>query len=258
MTWAARRQAQYILGLFGFFVMIAFVIIYPMITKPATCSDGKKNGKETGVDCGGVCQRVCKADASEPSILWYRAFSVTGSVYNLVASIQNRNPAAGITSISYEFKIYDINNILIGRREGTTYIPPNQEFIIFEPRFDAGAHIVKSVQFSFTSPFIWVKKSPTLQRLPIKVINKILGDDKNSPVLSADLTNESIYDLPEFDVMAILYDKEGTVINASKTHKEGLLSNDTSLLLFTWPNRLSDDPVTEDVLVQINPFTVPF
>ncbi len=256
MSWAARRQAQYLLGLFGFIALVAFIIVYPMLTKPATCSDGKRNGGESGIDCGGSCQRICNSDVSEPIILWKRAFPVSNSNYNLVAYIENHNKAAAVAVASYEFRIYDTNNLLIGRRQGTTFIPPNQQFAVFEPRFDAGKSEVRSILFEFTSPFIWVKMEPKLQTFPINVDNIVYGDDKTAPTMTARIKNESVYDLPAFDVMAILYDTEHNAINVSKTHKDGLESNTNAPLLFTWPLPFSTDPVTQDVLPQINPFTI--
>lgn len=258
MSWASRRQFQYIGGLLIFLGILALIIAWPTITKAPTCSDGKQNNGERGVDCGGSCQRICTADASEPIVLWSRAFPVTGNIYNLVAFAENRNKDAAVYQVSYEFRIYDTNNILIGRRQGSTFISPNQQFAVFEPRFDAGASEVKSVNFEFTSPFVWMKKQPTIQTLPIRVDDIVLADDKGIPSLTAQINNDSIYDLPEFDVITIIYDIRHIAINASKTHKDGLASNEKSLLLFTWPQPFTDDPATKDILVQVNPFTTPF
>ncbi len=258
MSWASRRQSQYLFGLLLFLGLIALIILWPTITRKPTCADLKQNGTETGVDCGGSCQRICNVDAAEPVVLWSRAFPVTGSTYNLVAFIENSNKAAAVAMVSYEFRIYDTNNLLIGRRSGTTFIPPNQQFAIFESRFDSGASQIRSVRFEFTSPFIWVKKAPTIQTMPIRIDNIILGSDIQSPTLTARVNNDSIYDLPAFDVIAILYDKDHIAINASKTHKDSLSSNGNSLLLFTWPQAFTNTPLTEDVLISINPFATPF
>ncbi len=258
MSWASHRQSQYILGLFLFIGLIVFILIYPIITRPATCTDGKKNGTENGVDCGGVCQRICTVDVAEPIILWSRAFPISNNNYNLVSFIENHNKAAAVSIVSYEFRIYNTKNILIGRRQGTTFIPPNQQFAVFEPRFYAGKDEVRSVMFEFTSPFIWVKKDPTIQTLPIRVDNIVYGTDKTAPSLTARINNDSVYDLPSFDVITILYDISHNAINASKTHKDGLDSNKNSLLLFTWPQPFDQEPVTQDILPQINPFSTSF
>lgn len=258
MTWASKRQFKYALGFFGVLILIIFLFVYPYIFKKPTCSDGKQNSTETGIDCGGTCSLMCDTEVSDPVVLWSRAFPVVGSNYNLVAYIENRNKNSGVMSVSYEFRVYDANNTLLGRRQGKTFIPPNQRFAIFEPRFDAGEIELKSVTFEFISSLVWVKKPPTLQILPIRVKDIVFDDNPDTPNLSAIISNESIYDLPEFDVIAILYDQENNAINASKTHKDGLLSGDKLPVAFTWPEKLSSLPITKDVLVQINPFSVSF
>lgn len=258
MTWAGKRQLQYISGILLFIAIIVFIIIYPYLTQKPTCFDGKQNGGETGVDCGGACYHMCSADVSEPIILWSRAFHLTGNVYNLVALIVNQNHDGAIENVNYEFKIYNNANQFIGRRDGSTYIPPNKQFAIFESRFDAGQDAIKSVSFEFLPSFSWVKKEPTLDVLPIRTSDVIIGDDKDFPTLSALITNDSIYDLPAFDIVTILYDVNNNAINASKTHLLKLDSNKNAPILFTWPEALSAQPVTKDILIQINPFTTSF
>lgn len=258
MSWASKRQFKYFSGLVLFIALVIFALIYPVIFKKPTCFDNKKNGTETGIDCGGTCSLMCKSDISLPSVLWSRAFPVIGNDYNLVAFIENRNKNSGVVNASYEFRIYDTNNKLLGRREGTTFIPPNQQFAIFEPRFNSGQSDIKTVTFEFLSPLVWIKKSPTLQILPIFVNNIVFDNNKDTPNLSAVINNDSIYDMPEFDVIAILYDRENNAINASKTHKDKLLSNNNLPVVFTWPETFRSLPVTQDIMVLINPFSVPF
>ena len=258
MTWATKRKLQYLGGLFGFILIVLFIVLYPVIFKKPTCFDGKQNGDEAGVDCGGSCMKMCLAKTSEPLVLWSRAFPVVGNFYNLAAYVENQNRNSAIENITYQFVVYDENNRMIGRREGQTFIPPNKQFAIFEPRFDAGLSKVKSVTFEFTGPFDWVKREPTLNNLRVHVDNVAMGEDKTSPSLSAVIKNESIYDLPSFDVIAILYDQNHNVINVSKTVKDGLDSSSSLPVFFTWPLALSSNPVVEDVLISINPFTVSF
>lgn len=258
MTWAAQRRLQYLGGIFLVFLIILFIFLIPVIFKKPTCTDGKKNGDEVGIDCGGSCQLMCKEKVSDPVILWSRAFPVVGNTYNLVAFIENQNKNSGVVEANYEFRIYDVNNLLIGRRQGSTFIPPNKQFAIFESRIDFAEREVKSVTFEFTDPLVWVKKEPTLNNLSLFVDNITMGEDKNSPSLNAIIKNESIYDMPPFEVIAILYDAEKNAINASKTIKDGLSSNNSLPVFFTWPEALKGDPVTEDVLISINPFTIPF
>jgi len=258
MSWASNRQFKYFSIFAIIIVAIIFAIIYPNISKKPTCTDGKKNGEETGVDCGGACSLMCKEDIVAPTVLWSRAFPVVDNNYNLVAYVSNRNKISGVANASYEFRIYDTNNILIGRREGTTFIPPNQEFAVFESRFNSGENKIKNVTFEFKPSQTWIKRFPTLQMLPIHVKNITLDNNKDTPSLSATISNESVYDIPEFDVISILYDIDKNAINASKTHKGKLDSNNSIPITFTWPEALSATPVTKDVLISINPFSVSF
>jgi len=258
MTWATKRKLQYLSAMFLFFLIVLFIIIYPIIFKKPTCTDNKMNGSETGIDCGGSCSLMCKEKTSDPVILWSRAFPVVGNTYNLVAFIENQNKNSAIYNINYEFKIFDTKNHLIGRRNGSTYIPPNKQFAIFEASYNAGEAEIKSVTFEFTDPFVWTKREPTINSLPLYVDNIVLGEDKNNPSLSARIKNDSIYEIPSFEVVAILYDENHNAINVSKTVKDGLTSNNSLPVFFTWPEKLTSEPVTKDILIELNPFNVSF
>lgn len=258
MSWASKRQFKYLLIVLGVFLLLIFWIVYPMIFKEQTCFDGKLNQDETGIDCGGSCSQICSEDALSPIIVWSRAFPVTGSIYNLVAFIENPNKDAAIYKANYEFRVYNTENKLIGRREGSTFIPPNQQFAVFEPRFDLGESEIRSISFEFIPPFAWHKKEPILNVLPVKVDRVVFENDFNLPSLKARVKNDSIYDIPAFDVIAILYDVDNNAVNVSKTQKEGLASNSSLSVSFTWPEALLGIPVKHDILVQINPFTVSF
>lgn len=258
MSWASRRQFKYISIILIILLLILFWIFYPIIFKKPTCFDGKLNNTETGVDCGGACSRICDTEASLPVVVWSRAFPVTANIYNLAAYIENQNRNASIEKVDYEFLIYDENHKLIGTRKGSTFIPPNQPFVVFEPRFNSGEMTVKSVSFEFTSSFIWQKKEPTLTILPITVENIVLDNNFNLPSLTAKIKNDSIHDIPSFSAVAILYDINHNAINVSKTEKDGIKSNASLPVSFTWPEALLDTPVKNDILIQINPFTVSF
>jgi hypothetical protein len=258
MTWAAQRRLQYLGGLFGVFLVVLFIFLYPIIFKKPTCQDNKKNGTETGIDCGGSCSLMCKESTSDPVVLWSRAFPILDNTYNFVAYIENQNKNSGIRNINYEFRAYDVNNRLLGRRQGSTYIPPNKQFTVFEPHFNSGESKIKSVTFEFIPPYIWEKKEPTLENLPIFINNIEMGSDINSPSLSAQIKNESVQNLPSFEATAILYDIDGNAISVSRTLKDGISSGSSVPVYFTWPEKLSGDPVKKEILIEINPFTVSF
>lgn len=257
MSWARKQQFKYAMIVLGFLILIILLFTYPIIFKKPSCFDGKQNGQETGIDCGGECLLVCQNESYEPVVLWSRAFPVTNNIYNLVALVENQNQSVATEKIFYEFRAYNQDNILIGRREGSTYLPANQQFLVFEPKFDGVENQVKSVSFEFKPNNAWSKKPPITQTFPVFIRDITLSSDE-APVLKARITNESIYNFPEFDVVTVLYDGERNAISASQTYKEGLKSNESLDVFFSWPKPFDREPVYKEVWIQINPFSVSF
>ncbi len=258
MSWAGRRQFYYSFGLLAFVVCIMAIFLYPVLVKDPTCSDGKQNGKEVGVDCGGDCLMFCPSQVSVPTVLWSRIFPVSGSHYNLVAYVENQNINAAIYNVNYEFRVYDVEGKYIGRREGHTYIPPNERIAIFESHFDVGKSVPKSATFAFTSPLTWIKQESVTQALKLRIDRIVYSEDTGSPHLQARIRNDSIFNTPSFDVVTILYNEAHNAIGVSKTHLDGLDKNQSAPIIFTWPTLFKDTPVVKDIIPQVNPFTVQF
>lgn len=254
MSWASRRQFAYLSVVIIFIAFVLFLLLRPIIFRTPTCTDNRQNGDEQGVDCGGSCLKICAFQATNPVVLWARAFPVSGNSYNLLAYAENQNQNGAAYEAEYEFKVYDTNNILISRRTGKTFIPPNQRFAVFESRFNSSQKVPKNVTFEFKTPITWWKKDSLIQTQPIKVDRVILGDDSQSPSLTARVLNESIIDIPEYDAYAILYDANKNAIAVSKTRGNNLKSNTEKLMLFTWLEPFVETPVTKEVFLQINPF----
>jgi hypothetical protein len=258
MSWASRRQFLYLTGFLLFVALTFLFIFWGTIFKKPTCMDGKQNGTELGVDCGGICQKMCRSQVSDPIVLWSRAFKVAGSSYNLLAYIENQNKDSAAYLAPYEFRVYDESGLVIDTRRGKVSIPPNQRFAIFEARIDAGNSTPRSVSFDFTEPLVWYKKMPKIQTEPVKIERILLSDNDGAPVLTASVVNDSIYNLPEFDVIAIVYDQNRNAIGVSSTHKYGLSSNQKTDVVFTWPEPFSDFAVFQDLIISVDPFTLPF
>src|SRR3989339_265818 len=130
MTWAFKRQFFYIFILVLFFAVFGFLIAYSKLNKAPTCFDNKQNDTETGVDCGGSCANACLAQVDPISVLWARAFRVVPGRYNAVAYLENHNKNIAINKVNYKFRFADKNNIYIGKREGSAYVPPSGRFAI--------------------------------------------------------------------------------------------------------------------------------
>ena len=257
MTWALKRQILYVLIVILFFAVVAFLIIYPKLNVAPTCSDGKQNGTETGIDCGGSCARACIAQVDPISILWSRAFKVIPGRYNAVAYLENHNKDNAIYKINYRFRFADANNIFIGKREGSTFIPPSGKFAVFEPAIDIGNSIPVYTTFEFTEAPVWAQVSEEkIQQLKVFVSDVKLKNEDTIPTLSATIHNGSLFTVPEVSVIAILYDAFGNAISASRSYLDILSAEETRDLNFTWQEKFPSKVIATEMIPMYNIFLV--
>jgi len=257
MTWGFKRQIFYVGILVGFVLVFGFLIIRPSLNKAPTCTDGKQNGEETGVDCGGSCALACLAQVDEVSVLWARAFRVIPGRYNAVAYLENHNPDAAVNKINYRFRFADKNNLYIGKREGSAYIPPSGKFAIFEPAIGIGYSIPVYTTFEFTEVPQWVTISEEKKnQLQVLISDIALVNEATSPVLSATLKNNSLFTIPELSVVAILYDANHNALSTSRTYLEALAGEEARDVTFTWPEPLPLGIVSKEIIPMFNIFKV--
>ena len=257
MTWAFKRQIFYLAVLIGTLLVFASLIITPRLTRPPTCTDNKQNGTETGIDCGGSCARACFSQVDAVSILWARAFKVVPGRYNALAYMENHNHNTAIEEIRYRFRFADKNNVYIGKREGNTYVPPSGKFAVFEPGIDIGNSIPVYVTFEFTEMPKWIQVSKEkMDQLQILVSDIALIDEATSPKLSATIENNSLFSIPQVDVVAILYNNFGNAVSVSRTYIDMLNPEENKEVNFTWPEPLSEKIVAKEIIPLYNIFQV--
>src|SRR3989338_6729033 len=253
MTWAFKRQIFYIIILFLFFAVFGFLIISPSLSKAPTCADNKQNGNETGTDCGGSCARACVAQVDAVSTLWARAFKVVPGRYNAVAYLVNHNKNTAVKKVNYKFRFADKNNIYIGKREGSTFIPPSGRFAIFEPAIDVGNSIPVYTTFEFTKTPSWIQIYPEkIKQLEVLVSRINLINEDTSPVLSATIKNNSLFIIPEVDIVVILYDANHNAVSTSRTYLDSLKAEEERDITFTWPEPMSAEIVAKEIIPMYN------
>ena len=232
VSWSAQRKVTYAsIAVAAFLLIVLIPAIFFLYRKP-TCSDGKKNGDETGIDCGGSCSVLCSFEAIDPIVVWSRAFKVTPQVYSAVAYIENPNLNSQ-AAVSYEFKLYDKDNVLIVSRANKAFIPKNKVFAIFEPNISTGGRTPARVSFAFTEKASWSRNpAPTPELL---VTRKILSGEDVKPRLDAFVENKSGAPQRNIETVAIVYDDKENAIGASRTLIDKLDVGETANAVFTWP-----------------------
>jgi hypothetical protein len=259
MTWAFKRQAFYLVVVLAVFLFFLFLFLRPYFNQAPSCIDNKQNGNEEGVDCGGICSRACASQVSDISVLWARAFRVVPGRYNAVAYIQNQNKNAAIFKIHYKFRFADKDNLYIGSREGDTFIPPSGRFAIFEPAINLGNSIPVFTTLEFTEKPIFVQvPEDKIKELQISVGDIALTGEDISPVITTIIKNNSLFNIPEVKVVAILYNASGNAINASSTYLDSLSGGVTVPLSFTWPEPFTEKVVSKEIIPMFNIFSVKF
>lgn len=254
MSWSQRRKAIYSVSFLSVLLLV-FLIIFLLFfnNKKPTCFDSIKNGNETGVDCGGSCVILCRADYANPSIVWVRWAKVLSSgSYNLLAYGENPNLNAGALNVPYHYKIYDNKNILLYENSGFTYVPSENNFVIFEDGIHIGDKVPARVDFQFLTQNISWQKIQNLE-LGIKTISQTLINEDTRPKLLATIQNTTLKPMQNIQSVAILYDQNDNAIAFSKTKIDLLDKNSTTDIVFTWPETFQSKVYKIEIVSEILP-----
>ncbi len=247
-VWSARRQVGYTLII----LIVAFLIAGGLLLanrKNPSCSDNTQNQGELGVDCGGPCNTVCASEATDLVVRWVRVFKVKEGVYDVAARIDNPN-VFGIAQLAYHFKLYDEQNVLVREARGTTFVNPDQSFIIFATGIETGFEVPTKAFVEFTSQSDWIRyknyKKPTFT-----VKDKTLTLDP-APRVAVTIGNDSLFDTSNIEVVAVVLDSAGNAIGSSKTTIDTLAQGQAKQVFFTWPEPFDGDAAFVEVYPRIN------
>ena len=218
--------------------IIASLLFFHFFYRAPSCSDGVQNGDETGVDCGGSCTTLCSNQTLAPITYWAKAFSVLGDTYNLAAYVENPNSNSSNPQATYSFKVYDANNILLAERTGTTFIPKNKKFIIFEPGLTIQNKIPKRVDFEFTDFAPW-QKDTTIDPT-VSITYSALQSTSTTPRVSGTVTNISLQNIDKgLELSVLVLDSNQNAIAVSRTFVDPLPKKTSQDFVFTWPKPFS-------------------
>ena len=174
-----------------------------------------------------------------------------------MAYLENHNKNVAIKKINYRFRFADSNNVYIGKRDGSTYIPPSGKFAIFEPAIDLGSSVPIYTTFEFTQIPEWLQVSKEkIGQLQVLVSDIALVDETIMPRLSATIKNNSLYTIPDMDVVAILYDAGHNAVSVSRTYIDVLHPEESIDRSFTWPEPFSDEIIAKEIIPMYDIFSV--
>lgn len=235
-AWAWWRRAQYLGGFAVFFLLIAIWVYFANFYQSPTCFDGKQNAGEAGTDCGGNCVRICAFSVAQPEVRWSRSFKVTDGQYNAVAYVENTNREAASTEVRYTFSLFDAAG-LITSRTGTTILPPDGLYPIFEGRVETGTRVPSRTFIEIEPVELW--QPSVAGREQFSVVERVLVDADFRPRLDAVLRNNGLEEVKEVEVVATIFDVAGTALTSSRTYVDNFAPRSDTSLVFTWPEPIA-------------------
>ena len=244
--WAQTRRTVILLGFLIIFGLIAFGLYTFIFFQAPTCFDNLKNGSEEAVDCGGTCELVCPFQATEPNILWSRAFKISDGVYNIAGLIENPNFDVALDG-RYRFQAYNQDNILIDEIFGTVNVLPAQTKPLFEATVTTGFQDISRVFLSMVGENTWTKASQPQET--VFVTSRKLEDEDIEPKLEVSLVNKGIVPKRNLSITAILYDVDGNVSQSSQTYLEYIERDSTESVFYTWPEPFTKEITKIDVFI---------
>ncbi|MFA6432789.1 MAG: hypothetical protein WCV82_03200 [Candidatus Paceibacterota bacterium] len=228
-------------------VVIAIgLLIFFFFYEAPTCSDGVKNGSELGVDCGGACVKLCQDAFLPPTISWTRMREIAPHLYNIAAYVVNPNAGVGAARVPYRIGLFDATGKPLADIHDTMIIPPGRNTMVFAGSVSSGTTTPLRAFFEFTGVPSWSLKSDPAGVLAID--NKEYNEGPMGSSLLVTVSNNGARPVRNVEVNAILKDKDGTVIDFSKTVIDEVSGLGTAVAPFTWPWSHDGTAVTIEVL----------
>lgn len=253
--WAMVRRIQYMTGFLLFLTLIGTGVYYAYWYMGPTCFDGMANGDERGIDCGGACTRMCRIDISAPKVLWVAPFKIMDGQYNVVAYIENRNKEIGTGNMPYTIRLSDKDGVIV-ERSGTTVLPPDGTYPIFEGRVMTGTRVPTeaSITFEDEDSVMWVPAQ--IGRKEFFLEERDLTGVDDLPRLTAQIRNTLLEETREVEIVATMFNSTGKPLTAARTVVEYFKGRSTEKVIFTWPQPIAKTlrscDVSTDVVLAID------
>ena len=236
--WAIYRRLQYAFGLMAVSSVLSIGVYYLFFYSAATCFDGMQNGHEIGLDCGGGCVRICAFTVTPPQIVWAESFKIIDGQYNAVAYIENKNAVAASPALAYTFKLIDDKGITIAERSGTTILPPNSVYPIFEGRIATQNGLEPAETIIEIEPIeLW--QPATIGRTQFRTLDVELLSTDTRPRLNVSVENTELTEARNVEVVATIFNRAGEPVTASQTFIDVFGARSTQNVVFTWPNSIA-------------------
>jgi hypothetical protein len=255
MSWAAGRRAV-ILVILGAGVLAAVaVVLIAVFYQAPTCADAKQDGDETGVDCGGSCALLCSAEQMPVDVLFVRALATAPGRTDVIAYVENPNPASGAKGAPFTVSLYGPDGVLVATKAGTADLPPSTTVPVYVPDFFSGYQPVARAFLSFDAAAARWQRAETPELAP-KPGSYVLEDEATAPRITAPVANPAPVPAYDVKVVATAFDAAGNAIGASQTLLPSIPAGGEATATFTW-NAPFGAPVARVDILPVLPLPAP-
>lgn len=234
--WAIWRRIIYGSGFFASWAVVVGLVYFVNYYEPANCFDGELNGDEVEVDAGGSCIRIPVAQVTQPRVAWKESFEIAPGQYNAVAYVENRNLEAGTPEFAYTFTFYNENEV-VATRSGTTELPPNSTYPVFEGRVFTNNQPITATEFTYENPSLWLPA--TNMNTQFRTVDLDLQDPDGRPKLAVRLENTALTGGRDVEVVATIFNDLGAPVTASETRINEFPAQSIQNIEFTWPQSIA-------------------
>ena len=139
--------------------------------------------------------------------------------------------------------LFDKEDGEVGRRDGETYIYPNDRIYIIEGNFVTERTVSRAEIEILPEETRWQYTNALHPDLTFgnKQYEVVTVDNRELSYVSAVLTNRESTGFQNVDVKVALLDKDGNIVGVAKTIVQNLPPGGTRKVEFTWPNKIAAD-----------------
>lgn len=174
--------------------------------------------------------------AKDLSVLWTRFFEIRDGFADVAALIQNPNNF-GAEKLTYSFKIYDKNNILIAIKEGQTFASALERFVVFEPNIPISERIPRRAVVDIKDIIFQVDQIDLRPKIDVLGTEKFLEDA--FPRIIVNIKSREEKSLKNIKSTIVVFGENQNVLGVSSTQIPFLEIGEERTLTFTWPRVLS-------------------
>ncbi len=245
--WALKRKLFIILVFIILLAIGAFFFYQVFIKKTPNCFDGIKNGLEEGVDCGGKCVEICKLRATKVNTLWAKTFEVSDGVSNVAALVENPNFDFNMKA-TYNIKTFDSKGVRVNDFKKEISLKPGEKRLIFIPSIFTGKTKITRTFIAFDNIQSLTKGTP--EKKELFVTSKTIQKEDGQTRLTIGIKNKGLTPKRNTEVVAILYNKKGEVVDVAKTFIEYLSKREEKKVEMTWPKDIDVENMRFDVYLR--------